>query len=84
MSNSASIRHKLYDYIRVADDKKLKAIYNLLEEEIEQINEWWKNQQLIEEFDKRYQALENGDDKGFTLEQLQQSVGKLRKKRYGQ
>lgn len=84
MSNSASIRHKLYDYIRVADDKKLKAIYNLLEEEIEQTNEWWKNQQLIEEFDKRYQALENGDDKGFTLEQLQQSVGKLRKKRYGQ
>ncbi len=44
MSNTA-IRHKLYDYIRVADDKKLYAIYNLLENEIEQTNDWWKNKQ---------------------------------------
>lgn len=40
MSNSgAAIRHKLYDYIRVADDKRLHAIYNLLETEIEQATE---------------------------------------------
>ena len=26
-NDGASIRHKLYDYIRVADDKKLHAIY---------------------------------------------------------
>lgn len=30
--NSTVIRHKLYDYIRVANDKKLLAIYNLLED----------------------------------------------------
>ncbi len=30
LTNSATIRHKLYDYIRVANDKKLFAIYNLL------------------------------------------------------
>lgn len=28
MSNAA-VRNKLYDYIRVEDDKKLNAIYNL-------------------------------------------------------
>ncbi len=82
MSNAA-IRHKLYDYIRVADNKKLNAIYNLLENEIEQTNEWWKDKQFTQELDSRYQALENGSDKGVTLEQLEQSVSKLRIKKYG-
>jgi hypothetical protein len=82
MSNTA-IRHKLYDYIRVADDKKLHAIYNLLENEIEQTNEWWKDKLVTSELDSRYHALENGSDKGFTIEQLEQSVSKLRLKKYG-
>ncbi len=82
MSNAA-IRNKLYDYIRVADDKKLNAIYNLLENEIEQTNEWWQNKQFTTELDKRYQALESGADKGFTVEQLEQSISKLRLKKYG-
>jgi hypothetical protein len=80
---SASIRHKLYDYIRLADDKKLSAIYNLLEGEIEETNEWWKDKGFVEELDKRYEALENGSDKGFTIEQLNTSIDKLRIKRYG-
>jgi hypothetical protein len=32
----AVIREKLYDYIRVADDKKVKAIYMMLEDDITQ------------------------------------------------
>ena len=82
MSKTA-IRHKLYDYIRVADEKKLHAIYNLLENEIEQTNAWWKDKLFTKELDSRYQLLENGSDKGFTVEQLKQSVSKLRLKKYG-
>jgi 3-phenylpropionate/cinnamic acid dioxygenase small subunit len=82
MSNAA-IRNKLYDYIRVVDDKKLNAIYNLLENEIEQTNEWWKDKKFTKELDNRYQALENGSDKGFTIDQLEKSVTKLRTKKYG-
>jgi hypothetical protein len=81
--NSAAIRNKLYDYIRVADDKKLFAIYNLLENEIEETNEWWKDKQFVEELDRRSSALENGSDKGFTIEQLEASINKQRTKRYG-
>ena len=81
--SSATIRNKLYDYIRVADDKKLNAIYNLLENEIEQTNEWWKDKKFTKELDNRYQALENGSDKGFTIDQLEKSVTKLRTKKYG-
>lgn len=81
--NSETIRHKLYDYIRVADDKKLLAIYNLLENEIEETLEWWKDKMVVAELNERYEALESGKDKGFTIEQLEDSVDKLRKKKYG-
>ncbi|HSQ43816.1 MAG TPA: hypothetical protein VLM16_02395 [Ginsengibacter sp.] len=84
MSNTAlNIRHKLFDYIRVADDKKLNAIYNLLENEIEQTSEWWKDKQFVSELDRRFRNLENGIDKGFTVPQLRQSIDKLRVKKYG-
>jgi hypothetical protein len=82
-NKSASIRHKLYDYIRLADDKKLSAIYSLLEGEIEETKEWWKDKGFVEEMDRRYEVLESGTDKGYTIEQLQASIHKLRKKRYG-
>ena len=83
MSTASSLRDKLYDYIRVADDKKLYAIYSLLENEIEETSEWWKDKKFIAELDRRYQVMETGTDKGFTVEQLKSSVSKLRNKKYG-
>lgn len=81
--SSTAIRNKLYDYIRVTDDKKLNAIYNLIENEIEKTNEWWKDKKFTKELDNRYQALENGSDKGFTIDQPEKSVAKLRTQKYG-
>ena len=82
-NDRAAIRHKLYDYIRVADDKKLYAIYSLLESEIEETIEWWKDKSFVAELDHRYEALESGKDKGVTVGQLEASIDKLRKKRHG-
>ena len=82
-NDSATIRHKLYDYIRVADDKKLYAIYNLLENEIEDTSEWWKDKSFVAELDRRYEALESGKDKGFTTDQLEASIDKMRKNKHG-
>lgn len=76
------IREKLYDYIRVADDKKVKAIYTMLEDEIIETNEWWKNNAFVEELDTRFNNLDTGIDKGVTTTQLKTSIDKLRKKRY--
>jgi len=83
MNTVSSLRDKLYDYIRVAGDKKLFAIYSLLENEIEESNKWWKDKKFTTELDRRYQALETGIDKGYTVEQLESSIKKLRNKKYG-
>lgn len=80
---TAAIRNKLYDYIRVAEEKKLHAIYNLLENEIEQTNQWWEDAALTNELENRYATLESGEDKGFTMSQLAASFDNLREKRYG-
>jgi hypothetical protein len=82
-NSSLAVRHKLYDFIRVADDKKLQAIYYLLESEIEQTKEWWESKVFISELDERYEALKNGTDKGLTVDELKSSISKLRKKKYG-
>ncbi len=60
--------------------KKLHAIYNPLENEIEETQEWWKDKAVIAELDRRYEALESGKDKGVTIDQLEASIGKMRKK----
>ena len=83
MNTAASLRDRLYDYIRVADEKKLHAIYSLLENEIVDAKEWWKDKKFVAELDSRYVAMETGKDKGFTVEQLEASIAKLRKNKYG-
>ena len=44
---------------------------------------WWKDKQLLAEFDERSRALESGEDKGFTLDELDESIDKLRQEKYG-
>ncbi|MCB0697438.1 MAG: hypothetical protein KDC07_08740 [Chitinophagaceae bacterium] len=80
---STALRTKLYDYIREADDKKLKAIYRLLEDDIEGASEWWKDKHMVAELEERYEALVSGKDKGLSKEELSAAIDKARKKKYG-
>lgn len=75
-----AIRERLYDYIRIADDKKLKAIYMMLEDEINSEIEWWKDKQVVAGLDTRFAAWEQGTEEGFTMEQIDETLQELRKK----
>ena len=46
---TTAIREKLQDYIKVADDKKIKAIYTILEDEITTETEWWNDNVFVKE-----------------------------------
>jgi len=57
---TSKIRNKLYEYIRVAEDKKVKAIYTMLEEEIEELHEYWKDKNFIAGLEKRSADFKSG------------------------
>ena len=81
---TSAIREKLYDFIKVADDKKVKAIYMILEDEINEKAEWWKDKAFMKELDNRYKAWETGKEKGYTLDEanaLFEAAGKKRNKK---
>ena len=71
---TSTIRQKLSEYIKVADDKKVKAIYTIIESEINEMNYWWNDEHFIAELDKRSSDLKNGKDKGVAWEELKKEL----------
>lgn len=67
---STTIREKLYDYIRFADDKKVKAIYTMVEEEITAKGSPWDDPAFISELDRRLAEYESGKIKTSAWEEV--------------
>ncbi len=78
---TAAIRERLYDYIRIADDKKVKAIYALLEEQIVPAVDWSEDEDFVAELDERVRRYEAGIDRAHTWDELEASIEELKKKR---
>lgn len=53
----------------------------MLEDEIIKEAEWWKDDQFIDELDKRYAAWESGKEKGYTLSEVKASIVQLKHKK---
>lgn len=75
---TGSIRQKLHSYLEVAEDKKLKAMYIMLEEEIKKSAVQYTDE-LKEELDKRYAGYKNGKAKMITAAQSKRRIEKILK-----
>lgn len=64
---TASIKQRLHEYIDSAEDKKLKAIYTLLENDIE--DEYQLTDEQKAELDRRLYNYQNGIGKNYTWEE---------------
>jgi len=68
--STATIRERLFEYIRFADDKKVQAIYTMVEDEIIEKLDLWKDKDFVAELDRRIEELESGKIKGVTMEEM--------------
>ena len=78
---TAAIREKLYDFIRIAEDEKVKAIYIMLEDTIAADTEWWKDKAFTNDLDERYMNYKNGKETAYSLKEVEESIEVLRQKR---
>ncbi len=76
--NTAAIRQRLHNYLEVADDKKVKAIYTMVEETIDD-NMVAYTDEFKAELDRRYSAYNDGSEPAFTATESKKRIQKLLK-----
>ncbi len=82
MTATEALRKQVKKYVDKADENSLRRVNAILEID-QHTNEWWKDEEFVAELDRRYEAMESGEDKGVTLEELEASIETLRKKKNG-
>ncbi|MCA0396410.1 MAG: hypothetical protein LCH51_03340 [Bacteroidetes bacterium] len=78
--DALAIREKLYDYIRVADDKKIEAIYIMLEDNIKERLDWWKDKMFVDVLQKEQKAWVAGETKGYSMSEIKSAIANRKKK----
>lgn len=78
---TAAIRKKLVDYLKIADEKKLKAIYTMVEDEINTAaNDW--DEGFIKELERRSRSFAEGTAKTYSWEETKKAaIKKVKSKR---
>ena len=79
MMNTANIRKQLHDYLEVADEKKLNAIYTMVEDDIMQVIMEY-TPEFKAELDNRVNYYLNGG-KMVSANAMNKRLATLRKKR---
>jgi hypothetical protein len=71
--STAAIRQKLHSYLEVANDKKIKAIYAIMEKEIEESAVDY-TEELKNDLDQRYADYKNGKVKVLSATQSKKQI----------
>ena len=70
---TAAIRKKLADYLKVADEQKIKAIYTMVKDEIDtDANEW--SPAFTKELERRRKEIVNGSAKTYSWEETKKAA----------
>ncbi len=82
---TTDIRQKLHHYIETAQDKKVKAIYAMVEDEIQETYYHWNDEEFLSELRRRQESYISGKAKTYTLSEtmseIKQAIKKVNKKR---
>jgi putative addiction module component (TIGR02574 family) len=68
------IRLELHDYIDKASDKKVGEIFAMIRHEENESYEWWKDEELVAELERRSADLKSGKDKGVPWQEVKQRL----------
>lgn len=69
------IRQKLYDYIRDAEDSKVKDIYTMLIDDAEgEDYDRWNDEEFVAEMVKRSEDLKSGKVKGVSWDEVKKKA----------
>jgi hypothetical protein len=83
--NTTDIRQKLHHYIETAQDKKVKAIYAMVEDEIQETYDYWNDEEFLSELRRRQESYISGQAKTYTLSEtmreIKQAIKRVNKKR---
>lgn len=65
--NTAELRQKLHHYIENAEEKKLKAMFSMVEDEIEEAYNHWEDEDFVTVLQEKEQAYLSGTTKIYTV-----------------
>ena len=74
--STLEIREQLHRYINRADDRKVKAIYTMVGEDI-QHHAIWDDDAFVTELEKRVNEIESGAVKGYSWKEVQDHAAKV-------
>ena len=75
-----TIREKLYEYIRFADEKKVKAISTMVEAEITEELNLWEDSAFVKELNQRLAEYESGEVKGSSWEEIKAKTESMKQR----
>jgi hypothetical protein len=78
--NTAAIRQELHNYLEVAEDKKVKAIYTMMQESIKESAVDY-SKEFKAELDARYEMYKNGSAKMISAKESKSRLQKIIKVR---